>query len=148
GHQCCERPLRQPQQEQSQSHDQDASHATLLRARHPEGRAGPRVFGRSAPGKKRMWRVATAAPKRYGSPADPVPSPLTPSPGSPTMREKLSELKHRLLEIYDLSMANAVLRWDQATYMPPGGAPARGRQTALLSRIAHEQLTDPAIGHL
>jgi carboxypeptidase Taq len=32
--------------------------------------------------------------------------------------------------------------------MPPGGAEARGRQMALLSRLAHERLTDPAIGRL
>jgi carboxypeptidase Taq len=45
-------------------------------------------------------------------------------------------------------MANAVLGWDQTTYMPAGGAPARGRQQATLGRIAHEMFTDPAIGRL
>ena len=64
------------------------------------------------------------------------------------MNGKLAELKGRLMEVYDLNMAAAVLRWDQATYMPPGGAPARGRQLAVLSRIAHERFTDPAIGRL
>jgi carboxypeptidase Taq len=64
------------------------------------------------------------------------------------MNEKLKELKSRLLEIYDLSMAAAVLRWDQATYMPSGGAEARGRQIAILGRLAHEKLTDPAVGRL
>ncbi|MBI5709783.1 MAG: carboxypeptidase M32 [Candidatus Eisenbacteria bacterium] len=64
------------------------------------------------------------------------------------MHETLKELKGRLLEIYDLSMAAAVLRWDQATYMPPGGAGARGRQMATLSRIAHERLTEPGMGRL
>ena len=29
--------------------------------------------------------------------------------------------------------------WDQATYMPKGGAAARGRQAARLSRLAHER---------
>ena len=38
--------------------------------------------------------------------------------------------------------------WDQATYMPPGGAEARGRQLALLSRLGHERLVEPAIGRL
>jgi carboxypeptidase Taq len=42
----------------------------------------------------------------------------------------------------------AVLGWDQATYMPPGGAVARARQGALLSRLAHERFTDPALGRL
>ncbi len=60
----------------------------------------------------------------------------------------LADLKLRLFEVFDLNHAAALLRWDQATYMPPGGAPARGRQTALLSRIAHERLTDPEVGRL
>ncbi len=42
----------------------------------------------------------------------------------------------------------AVLNWDQTTYMPPGGATARGRQIALLERLAHERATDPALGKL
>ena len=64
------------------------------------------------------------------------------------MNEKLVELKTRLAEIEDLFGAGAVLGWDQATYMPPGGAPARGRQMALLARLAHEKRSDPALGHL
>src|SRR5262249_10624502 len=39
----------------------------------------------------------------------------------------LAELKRWLMEISDLNCAGAVLSWDQATYMPPGGAAARGR---------------------
>ena len=61
---------------------------------------------------------------------------------------KLAELKRRLLEIADLSGAGAVLGWDQATYMPKGGAVARARQGATLSRLAHEKFTDPALGKL
>lgn len=64
------------------------------------------------------------------------------------MESKLQELKTRLLEIDDLNKAAAVLRWDQTTYMPPGGAVARGRQMATLGRLAHEKFTDPAIGRL
>ena len=60
----------------------------------------------------------------------------------------LEDLKVRLLEVNDLNNAAALLRWDQTTYMPPGGAPARGRQTATLSRLAHEKFTDPAVGRL
>ena len=41
-----------------------------------------------------------------------------------------------------------MLSWDQTTYMPPGGAVARGRQMATLGRLAHEKFTDPAIGKL
>ena len=61
------------------------------------------------------------------------------------MQSKLTELKTRLLEVYDLNHANALLFWDQSTYMPAGGAEARARQSALLSRLAHERATDP--GH-
>jgi len=64
------------------------------------------------------------------------------------MQDKLDELTARLREIYDLQGAAAVLTWDQLTYMPPGGAAARGRQLATLSRLAHEKLTDPQIGRL
>jgi carboxypeptidase Taq len=60
----------------------------------------------------------------------------------------LEELKVRLLEVNDLNHAAALLRWDQTTYMPPGGATARGRQTATLSRLAHEKFSDPAVGRL
>ncbi len=64
------------------------------------------------------------------------------------MEQKLQELKTRLLEVNDLNSANALLNWDQTTYMPPGGAAARGRQMATLGRLAHEKFTDPAIGKL
>jgi carboxypeptidase Taq len=59
-----------------------------------------------------------------------------------------AELKQRLKTIEDLHDAQNVLVWDQATHMPPGGAEARGRQLGLLSSLAHERLTDPAIGRL
>ena len=60
----------------------------------------------------------------------------------------LAELKHRLSEIYDLTAAGSVLTWDEATYMPKGGAVARGRQSSLLRRLAHERFVDPALGRL
>ena len=64
------------------------------------------------------------------------------------MQDKLADLKARLLEASDLTHANALLVWDQLTYMPSGGAEARARQSALLSRLAHERATDPVIGRL
>ncbi len=64
------------------------------------------------------------------------------------MSARLDELKDRLREANDLGSAAAVLNWDQATYMPPGGAEARGRQMATLGRLAHEKFTDPAVGRL
>ncbi len=61
---------------------------------------------------------------------------------------KLKDLKTKLLEVFDLEGISALLNWDQTTYMPPGAAAARGRQIALLSRMAHEKFVDPAIGRL
>jgi carboxypeptidase Taq len=65
-----------------------------------------------------------------------------------TVEEKLRELRTRLQEVQDLQAAAAVLGWDQATYMPAGGAGARARQMATLGKLAHTQFTDPAIGRL
>lgn len=64
------------------------------------------------------------------------------------MEKKLQELEARLQEIDDLESAAAVLGWDQSTYMPPGGAEARGRQLATLGKIAHQKFIDPAVGKL
>jgi carboxypeptidase Taq len=61
---------------------------------------------------------------------------------------KVQELLTRLAEVNDLQSAGALLSWDQSTYMPPGGAEARGRQMATLGRLAHEKFTDPAVGKL
>lgn len=65
-----------------------------------------------------------------------------------TAAAAFAEVRRRYLEISDLSGAAAVLGWDQATYMPEGGAQARGRQGATLSRLAHARATDPALGKL
>jgi carboxypeptidase Taq len=61
---------------------------------------------------------------------------------------RLAELKARLREIGDLAGTGAILSWDQSTYMPKGGAEARGRQCALVSRLLHERMTDPGLGRL
>jgi carboxypeptidase Taq len=65
-----------------------------------------------------------------------------------TVETNLAELKQRFRAIEDLQCAEWVLTWDQATYIPPGGVEARARQIALLRSLAHERLTDPAIGRL
>lgn len=64
------------------------------------------------------------------------------------MEKKLAELKIRLAEINDLDMAASLLNWDQSTYMPSGGAEARGRQMATLGKISQEKFIDPAVGNL
>jgi len=64
------------------------------------------------------------------------------------MHPKLQELKTLLIEIDDIGSAGSLLSWDQTTYMPPGGAAARGRQLSTLSKLAHEKFTSPVIGKL
>ncbi len=64
------------------------------------------------------------------------------------MHPKMKELKERLTEVDDLNSATWLLSWDQQTYMPPGGAEARGRQMATLQHLAHEKFTDDRIGYL
>ena len=85
-----------------------------------------------------------ASAKSGGKRAVPAPrKAVRTSPGAP-----LADLKARLEEVSDIASAAAVLSWDQSTYMPPGGAPARARQMSRLSEIAHQKRTDPAIGRL
>lgn len=64
------------------------------------------------------------------------------------MQAKITELKTRLAEIYDLDMAGSLLGWDQQVNLPPGGAAGRGRQSALLARLSLERSSDPALGRL
>ena len=45
---------------------------------------------------------------------------------TPIVEPKLQELKKRLGRFTICTRASAVLGWDQTTYMPPGGAEARG----------------------
>lgn len=66
----------------------------------------------------------------------------------PELKTCLDELKTRVTEIDDLRSAGALLHWDQATYMPSGGAAARARQLATLSSLAHEKFTSPRLGEL
>ena len=70
------------------------------------------------------------------------------SSNSPEIQKKITNLLVLLGEVNDLRSAADILNWDQTTYMPPGGAVARGRQLATLQRLAHEKFTDAAIGHL
>jgi carboxypeptidase Taq len=86
------------------------------------------------------------AQARLGTKAPPKPKKS--SRNRQSAESNLEELKRRLLEISDLNSAGAVLGWDHATYMPKGGATARSRQGATLSRLAHEKFVDPALGRL
>lgn len=60
----------------------------------------------------------------------------------------LEQLKSRMGEVIDIRNAIALLHWDQEVYMPPKGGPARGRQLATLSALAHRQFTNDEMGRL
>jgi len=64
------------------------------------------------------------------------------------MNKKLKELKDILAEVADLVGAQAVLGWDQQTFMPAGGTESRGEQLSTLARITHDKFTSPRIGEL
>jgi carboxypeptidase Taq len=65
-----------------------------------------------------------------------------------TEEAKLARLKELLHEYEDLYFVEAVLGWDQQTYMPAGGTEGRGSQLATISKIAHQKFTSPEIGSL
>lgn len=56
-----------------------------------------------------------------------------------------ARLKDRFARIALIGEAQAMLHWDAAAVMPPGGAAARGEQLATLAGLAHELLTAPAL---
>jgi carboxypeptidase Taq len=51
-------------------------------------------------------------------------------------------------KIADIRFSNAVLQWDQETYLPPKGAEARGRQIATLAETSHELFSQVWFGDL
>ncbi len=64
------------------------------------------------------------------------------------MKEKLLKLKSILAESQNLTDASAVLDWDRETYMPDGGAEARGDIMGTLEKISHEKFTSDEVGKL
>ncbi len=56
------------------------------------------------------------------------------------MNEALSRLRARFARIATIEEAQAMLGWDAAAMMPPGGGPARGEQLAVLAGLAHDLL--------
>ena len=63
-------------------------------------------------------------------------------------RAAYRELELRFARMSHLNGAKAVLHWDSATMMPPGGAEARAEQLATLTLIGHDLLTDPSLAGL
>src|SRR3990172_10198357 len=64
------------------------------------------------------------------------------------MSDKLQQLKTLLAEVADLNAVQAVLGWDQQTYMPQAGGAARGNQLATIGKLSHQKFTSDEIGML
>ncbi len=64
------------------------------------------------------------------------------------MATAYAELETRFKRRNLVQEASGVLQWDLETLMPPGGGEARTEQLATLSVVAHEMLTDKALGDL
>jgi carboxypeptidase Taq len=58
------------------------------------------------------------------------------------------DLESRFAQLARLQDIAAMLQWDSAAMMPPGGAEARAEQLAMIKVMAHEMLTDPRTGDL
>jgi carboxypeptidase Taq len=64
------------------------------------------------------------------------------------MNDALQELKKIDREVYLIKHAQAVLGWDQETYLPPKGIDERSEQLALLQGLAHERTVSETAGEL
>ena len=53
----------------------------------------------------------------------------------------IEELREQFTEIKRLSYINAILGWDQETYMPPGSVEGRAKQNSLIEKLIHQRLT-------
>ena len=58
------------------------------------------------------------------------------------------QLMRRVREESMLTGIEALLEWDEETYMPPGGVENRSEQLALVAGLLHERGTDPRLGEL
>ncbi|MEF8774117.1 MAG: carboxypeptidase M32 [Halobacteriales archaeon] len=64
------------------------------------------------------------------------------------MATAYDDLLDRYARITYVGDAAGLLHWDQQVMMPDGGNPARSKQTAALSAIRHDLLTDDEVGDL
>jgi carboxypeptidase Taq len=58
------------------------------------------------------------------------------------------QLMRRVREESLLTGIEALLEWDEETYMPPGGVENRSEQLALVAGLLHDRGTDPRLGEL
>src|SRR5438105_6603379 len=60
----------------------------------------------------------------------------------------LEELSSLAREIAIVEAVEAVLGWDERTYMPPAAGEYRAEQMTVLSGLAHHKRTNPRLGEL
>lgn len=64
------------------------------------------------------------------------------------MQDKLEKFKHLLAQVTDLGRAEALLAWDQQTYMPRGGGEDRGNVLETVAGLSHQLFTSTEMGDL
>src|SRR6185437_5901794 len=91
-----------------------------------------------------LVRAGGRSRRRLRRPGAPPPYPrrscLTATP--------YRSLEARFARLGTLQEATAMLQWDSAAVMPPGGGEARAEQLAALKLVCHEMLTDEALADL
>jgi carboxypeptidase Taq len=65
---------------------------------------------------------------------------------SPKAEQALDHLTQEFKDIATLGSCEAILSWDEVTYMPSGGAEHRANQKALLAGMFHKKATASTIG--
>src|SRR5215218_298372 len=65
-----------------------------------------------------------------------------------TSPELYERYRQKMRLIADVKNANALLQWDQETYLPPKGAAFRGQQISTLSEISHRLFSEAELGDL
>src|SRR5436305_7134894 len=56
--------------------------------------------------------------------------------------------EEKMKRIADLRYSNAVLQWDQETYLPANGAHFRGQQISTLSELSHYYFSEEELGNV
>jgi carboxypeptidase Taq len=65
-----------------------------------------------------------------------------------TTQQLYETYKQKMQRIADVRNANAVLQWDQETYLPAKGAAIRGQQISTLSEISHQLFSEEELGSI
>src|SRR5262245_32597858 len=120
--------------ESSRHHTSGRRNASMTKARKKKAKATTKKAKATKKPTRRAAKERASKTVRASSKAraaKPAPT-MKPKRNARPAEELIAELRQRLREISDLNAAGALLSWDQSTYMPDGGAVARGRQSAML----------------